>query len=53
MKDCFRGDSEASLGHLKFEGPGTTCGEASRRVRTGDEKKIGVIRAQAGLKLGW
>lgn len=51
-RDCFREDTEASLGHFECEGPGTTCEEASRRVRTEDEKQIEVLRAQAGTEAG-
>lgn len=52
MRDCLREETEASLGHLKCEGPGTTCEEAPRRAGTGDGKQIGVLRAQAGTEAG-
>lgn len=34
MTGCIKGDTEASLGHFEYEGPGgpgATCEEASRR----------------------
>lgn len=43
MRSYFRGDAEVSWGQFECEGPGATCGEASRRprdtgVRTGAER---------------